>query len=140
MAWIDWGEYYQGSWMGGLKTILYFLGVVPLSLCYVYLFTAAYTSGRYKILHAFTYVGRMALTNYLTHSILYVIFFRGTFLALGGKVGTLTCMVPVLLFFPLQIVFSKWWLQRYRFGPAEWLWRSMTYGKWQPMKRTGDEE
>lgn len=138
MAWIDWGEYYQGSLMGGLKTVLYFLGVVPLSLCYIYLFTAAYQSGKYKPLHAFTYVGRMALTNYLFHSILYMVLFRGPFLALGGKVGTLSCMVPVLFIFPLQIVFSKWWLAHYRFGPAEWLWRSMTYGKWQAMKRIGE--
>jgi len=35
----------------------------------------------------------------------------------------------------LQVIFSRWWLQHYRFGPAEWFWRSITYGHWQSMKR-----
>ncbi len=136
MAFVSWDTYYSGQWLGLLKTVLYFLGVVPLSLCYVYLFTRAYISGKYPKLHAFTYVGRMALSNYLFHSVLYALFFRGLFFGMAGKVGQIACMMPVLIVFPLQVVFSRWWLQHYRFGPAEWLWRSMTYGKWQGMKRT----
>jgi uncharacterized protein len=135
MALISWGEYYQSTLLGGLKTVLYFLGVVPLSLCYIYFFVQSYLSGGYKFLHPFTYVGRMALTNYLMHSVLYMVIFRGPFFGLVGQVGYITCMLPVLLFFPVQVIFSKWWLSRYQFGPAEWLWRSMTYGKWQEMKR-----
>jgi uncharacterized protein len=38
--------------------------------------------------------------------------------------------------FALQIVFSRWWLARFRFGPLEWLWRSATYGRWQPFRVT----
>ncbi|HSK13124.1 MAG TPA: DUF418 domain-containing protein [Phnomibacter sp.] len=139
MAYVSWDAYYSASWMGWLKTWLYFLGVVPLSLCYVYLFTAAYISGRYPVLHAFTYVGRMALSNYLFQSVIYVIIFRWPFFALAGKWGSIICMAPVLVIYPLQIVFSKWWLSRYRYGPAEWLWRSMTYRQWQPMKRNDNE-
>jgi uncharacterized protein len=135
MALISWDDYYGAKLTGWLKTLLYFLGVVPLSLCYVYLFTSAYLSGKYSWLHSFTWVGRMALSNYLFHSVLYVIIFRGPFFAMAGKVGPLACMVPVLIVFPLQILFSRWWLKTYRYGPAEWLWRSMTYGKWQPIKR-----
>ncbi len=135
MALVSWDFYYSGEALGLLKTVLYFMGVVPLSLCYVYLFTSAYTSGRYPGLHAFTYVGRMALSNYLFHSVLYAVIFRGLFLGMAGKVGPIVCMVPVLIVFPLQIAFSRWWLERYLYGPAEWLWRSMTYGRLQPMKR-----
>lgn len=135
MARISWDAYYGGEWMGLLKTLLYFLGVVPLSLCYVYLFTSAYISGKHIWLHSFSYVGRMALSNYLFHSIIYVFLFRGPFFGLAGQVGALACMVPVLIIFPLQILFSKWWLNHYQYGPAEWVWRSMTYAKWQPMKR-----
>ena len=40
-----------------------------------------------------------------------------------------------MVVFGLQIAFSRWWLARFRFGPAEWLWRSATYGRWQPMRR-----
>lgn len=135
MALVSWETYFTGQWMGLLKTVLYFLGVVPLSLCYVYLFTGAYISGKYPRLHAFTYVGRMALSNYLFHSVLYVLIFRGPFFAMAGQVGQIACMVPVLIVFPLQVLFSRWWLQRYRFGPAEWFWRSLTYGRLQSMKR-----
>lgn len=137
MAYISWDTYYSGQWMGLLKTMLYFLGVVPLSLCYVYLFTSAYISGKYHWLHTFSYVGRMALTNYLFHSVIYVLLFRGPFFGLAGQVGAIICMVPVLVVFPLQILFSKWWLKHYHYGPAEWLWRSMTYRQWQPLKRNG---
>jgi uncharacterized protein len=41
-----------------------------------------------------------------------------------------------LAFFALQVVLSHWWLGRFRFGPAEWLWRSLTYWRVQPMRRT----
>ena len=37
--------------------------------------------------------------------------------------------------FTVQVLYSQWWLQRFRFGPAEWLWRSITYWKLQPMRR-----
>ena len=42
-----------------------------------------------------------------------------------------------LVLFPLQILVSRWWLSRFRFGPVEWVTRSLTYGKAQPMRRTG---
>jgi uncharacterized protein len=77
----------------------------------------------------------MALTNYLLHSVLYMVLFRGPFLGLAGKVGLLALMVPVVVLFPLQVLFSKWWLARFQYGPAEWLWRSFTYRKWQPLSR-----
>jgi uncharacterized protein len=140
MAFISWSTYYNGDAMGWLKSLLYFLGVTPLSICYVYYFSKAYTSQKWQWLHAFTYVGRMALTNYILQSVLYVIIFRGPFFALSGKIGSVICLVPVLLFFPLQMMFSKWWLQRFQFGPLEWAWRSMTYGKWQPLKRYKENE
>lgn len=78
-------------------------------------------------------VGRMALTNYLTHSFFYVFLFWGFGLGLLGRVGTTFCVALGLAIFAAQIVFSSWWLRRFRFGPAEWLWRSLTYGTRQPM-------
>ncbi|MFN3639405.1 MAG: DUF418 domain-containing protein [Flavobacterium sp.] len=134
MAKIDWGTYYSGTWMGGLKTLLYFVGVVPLSLCYVYLFTKVYISGRFAILETFTHVGRMALSNYLFQSVLYAILFRAPFLHLYGKLSPMTCLALVLIVFPLQALFSKWWLSQFRYGPVEWLWRSLTYRTIQPFK------
>jgi len=81
-------------------------------------------------------LGRMALTNYLTHSLIYVFLFYGYGIGLGllGKVGTTACVMLGIAVYALQILFSRWWLSRWAFGPMEWLWRSLTYGKLQPMK------
>ncbi len=76
-------------------------------------------------------VGRMALTNYLTQSLVYLFVFYGFGLGLMRYGGALTCLGIAVVTFALQIVFSRWWLARFRFGPAEWLWRSATYGQWQ---------
>lgn len=85
-------------------------------------------------------VGRMALTNYLLQSVAFVLLFFGYGLdgygpGLYAK-GAFVNLMLALSFFPLQIVVSQWWLRRFRFGPAEWLWRSLTYGKRQPMRRS----
>ncbi len=81
-------------------------------------------------------VGRMALTNYLTHSLIYAFLFYGYGIGLGllGKVGSTTCLLLGILVYALQIIFSRWWLCHWAFGPMEWLWRSLTYGKLQRMK------
>jgi uncharacterized protein len=135
MAKISWGTYYSGELQGWLKTFLYFAGVVPLALCYVYYFVYAYTSARFPILETFTHVGRMALSNYLFQSVLYVLLFRAPFLHLFGKLSPIACIALVLVIFPLQILFSKWWLSKFYYGPIEWLWRSLTYGKYQKWRK-----
>lgn len=84
-------------------------------------------------LEPFAAVGRMALTNYLLQSLICTWFFRLT--GLYGKIGPAWGFVPTILLFSLQISFSVWWLKHYRFGAVEWLWRSLTYGSMQPMRR-----
>jgi uncharacterized protein len=79
-------------------------------------------------------VGRMALTNYLTHSVIYIALFYGFGLALLGRVGAAFCLVLSIVVFAGQIMLSSWWLRRFRFGPAEWVWRSLTYGVRQPIR------
>ena len=79
--------------------------------------------------------GQMALTNYLTQS---VVFF---FVLYGFGLGWLPWMGPTLslafavVVFGIQIAFSRWWLAHFRFGPAEWLWRWATYGEKPGLKR-----
>jgi uncharacterized protein len=90
-----------------------------------------------RILQAFSPVGRMALTNYLLQTVIALWLFYGYMPGPGwsGQVGPVG-LVPILIgVFGAQIVFSAWWLRRYRFGPMEWLWRSLTYGRPQPMRR-----
>ena len=78
-------------------------------------------------------VGRMALTNYLLQSVAFVLLFFGYGLGWFGQTGAFYGLILATAIFALQIVFSQWWLKRFRFGPAEWLWRTLTYGKLQPM-------
>jgi uncharacterized protein len=79
-------------------------------------------------------VGRMALTNYLTQSVLYLVLFTGVGFGLYGAVGPAWCVALAVIIFASQTAFSAWWLARYRFGPAEWVWRTLTYGQLQPMR------
>ncbi len=80
--------------------------------------------------------GRMALTNYLTQSIVFAVLFYGYGFGLFGRLDPVTALTMGIVFYGAQVWFSAWWLRRYRFGPFEWAWRSMTYGRWQPMRST----
>jgi uncharacterized protein len=82
-------------------------------------------------------VGRMALTNYLSQSIVCVAFYSGIITGLYGRVGPAWDMVATVVLYAAQVFFSRWWLGRYRFGPAEWLWRAMTYGRRPQMRIAG---
>lgn len=79
-------------------------------------------------------VGRMALTNYLLQTAVCLAVFYGAGLGVGPRYGLVGILSMWVLLFGAQIFFSHWWLSRYRFGPMEWLWRSLTYARRQPMK------
>ena len=83
----------------------------------------------------FAAVGRMALSNYLTHSLVMTTLFYGYGLDLYAEVPRVWQQAFVALLIGLQLLLSPWWLKHFRFGPAEWLWRSLTYGQRQPMRR-----
>jgi uncharacterized protein len=80
-------------------------------------------------------VGRMALTNYLAQSVMGVLVFYGYGLGLMGKLESAAQVGLAAALFALQILFSHLWLASFRFGPVEWVTRSLTYGKAQPMRR-----
>jgi uncharacterized protein len=80
-------------------------------------------------------VGRMALTNYLMHSLLGLLVFTGAGFALVGTLERWALYVFVVAVWCLQLALSPWWLARYRFGPAEWLWRKLTYGRQPKLRR-----
>ncbi len=79
-------------------------------------------------------VGKMGLTSYVTQTLIGTLLFMGYGL---GWLGAIDVWQATLLTFPIffaQVLFSRWWLNRFRFGPLEWLWRSLTYLKPQPMR------
>ena len=79
-------------------------------------------------------VGRMALTNYLLQSILCTLIFYGYGLGYFEQLPRAWQPLFVLAVFIAQVLLSHWWLARFRFGPAEWLWRALTYGRMPPMR------
>jgi uncharacterized protein len=80
-------------------------------------------------------LGRMGLTTYLMQTLFGFFVFFSMGLGLLGAMGALPCLLIGLAVYVIQILFSKWWLKNFRFGPVEWLWRSLTYFKVQPMKK-----
>ena len=81
----------------------------------------------------FAPVGQMALTNYLMQSIAILTIFVG--FGLAGRAGIATFLPLVVAFYGCQILYSHFWMKAFAFGPAEWLWRTMTYGEFPKLRR-----
>jgi len=79
-------------------------------------------------------VGKMALTNYLSHTLICGFIFYGWGLGFYGTFDRSEMLFVVIGVWIFQLIFSSFWMARFQFGPFEWLWRSMTYGKRQPLK------
>jgi uncharacterized protein len=131
-------DYYGLKLNGLFQTIAYALGVVPLGMAYTGMLMVFFqTQTGKKILSIFAPVGRMAFTNYIMHSLVCQFVFLGPGLGYGGLLGTFYLTVFGILFYFLQILTSTLWLKYMNYGPAEWVWRSLTYWKVQPMLRAG---
>lgn len=112
------------------------LGELGMAAAYVSTLTLLFQRDAWRrLLMVLAPVGQMALTNYLLESVLGTLLFYGYGLGLMGKLGSAAQIAVALAIFALQIVLSHLWLARFRFGPAEWVWRSLTYGKAQPLRR-----
>jgi uncharacterized protein len=79
-------------------------------------------------------LGRMAFTNYLLQSLIFGGIFYGYGLGLFGALGIASALALGGTVYVIQVVLSRWWLRRFRFGPVEWLWRTLMYGMVQPMR------
>lgn len=78
-------------------------------------------------------VGKMALTSYLMQTLFGVFIFFNIGLGLFTKTSPGTNALLCFAIFGLQILFCRWWLTHFYYGPIEWLWRSATNFKWQPL-------
>lgn len=88
-----------------------------------------------RLLMPVAVAGRMALTNYLTQSVVCTLLFYGYGLGLHGKVGIAQGIALSVLIWAVQVVLSMLWLARFQYGPMEWLWRSLTYGQRMALKK-----
>ena len=80
-------------------------------------------------------VGRTAFTNYIGQSVIATFIFYGFGLGLYGSFDRWQLLLVILVIWIIQLYGSHWWLQRFAFGPLEWLWRCLTYFKLQPLKK-----
>src|SRR6266550_1785459 len=115
--------------LGGLIGVaMQGVGVPMLALGYATTVALLVVDGR-RLVTVFAPLGRMALTNYLMHSIICVTLSYGFGLALWWRIGAAQTMAIAAAIIVLQIPLSAWWLSRFRFGPVEWIWRRLTYGR-----------
>ena len=113
-----------------------YVGSVFVALGHVAAVILVVKSGMFAgLMTRFTAVGRMAFTNYLMHSLVMTTVFYGYGFGLFGQVERFAQMGFVVVMLAVQLWLSPLWLRHYRFGPAEWLWRSLTYRQPQPMRR-----
>jgi uncharacterized protein len=89
-----------------------------------------------RLLMPLAHVGRMPLTNYLMQSAIATTLYYSHGFGLFGQVGPALGLLVTAAIFAAQIVYSRWWMARFRFGPLEWLWRGATYGKLPPLRVT----
>ncbi|MEH7224901.1 DUF418 domain-containing protein [Bacillus sp. JJ1566] len=82
-----------------------------------------------KLLSPLAFVGRLSLSNYLFQSIVCTLLFYGYGLGLYGKVELYTGFILTIVIFIVQIGLSYLWLKKFRFGPFEWIWRTLTYAQ-----------
>lgn len=114
------------------------LGTIALALGYgaAILGIASFERGK-QLLGWAAPLGRMAFTNYVAQSIIFGWIFYGYGLGLFARLGITEALAVGIAVYVGQVLFSAWWLRHYRYGPLEWLWRSLMYGVRQPMLATG---
>jgi uncharacterized protein len=110
-------------------------GSVGVSLGYIAVLMLVSRSSRFEgITRRFAAVGRMALSNYLLQTVICTTLMYGHGFGLFGRVERWQQALIVVAIWIIQLAVSPMWLRHFRFGPAEWLWRTLTYWKPQPMR------
>ena len=109
------------------------LGTIPMALGYMAAIILWNRNGS-RHLERFRSTGRMALTNYLTQTLIGLATLG--WLLDGVDLTRTMIAVWILGIWALQLWWSTWWLERFRYGPFEWVWRCGTYRSWQPLRRS----
>lgn len=126
--------YLPPSFGGLLGVASQAIGFPLLAIGYASTVALAVANGNRLLAHAAP-VGRMALTNYLMHSVVCVVLSYGFGAGLWWRIGASTAMAIAFAIVAVQIPFSRWWLTHYAYGPMEWVWRRLTYGQPLPLRR-----
>lgn len=129
---VAWGEVSFYSWMSSTTTNL-----INLLTAYLWVIVVMEGYRLQKVQRAMAPLvsyGRMGLTNYIAQSVIGVFIFSGFGLD-WSHLGVFLSVLVCLVYTSVQIVLSHYWLKNFRYGPMEWLWRTGTYLKWQPLLR-----
>lgn len=117
-------------WGLAAHSVIYFVSVFPHSFFYVAVFCLCYLRcPQWRVFGWLAAPGKMALSNYIGQSVCGIVIFYGVGFGFGTKVGLSYVVLIAAAVFVLQAAVSSWWLRRFQFGPLEWIWRMLTYGK-----------
>ena len=119
---------YPPSGMWVVEQCLFAIAVPALALAYASGFALLWQRGWSGTLRAFAPAGRMALTTYVSQTLIGISLFYGIGLGIGDELSSVEMTAAAVAIFALQCVASRFWLRSFRFGPLEWLWRRATYG------------
>jgi uncharacterized protein len=118
-----------------LIELSWIISLITIAMSYVACLTLLLERANWKKRLSFLApVGKLGLTNYIFHIIIFILLFRNFGLGLNGIIGPFWRLILALPVFVLIIFFSRWWLKFFKMGPFEWFWRSLTYWKIQPMR------
>ncbi|MCA1030982.1 DUF418 domain-containing protein [Bacillus timonensis] len=118
-------EYIQDAFGGPASALFYATSIVLVTRKKIF----------EKLLQPLSYVGRMSLTNYLLQSIICTLIFYSYGLGFYGEIRLVHGILLTIGIFVIQVGVSKWWLAKYQFGPIEWIWRTLTYGEKQTLRK-----
>lgn len=114
----------------GVHSVLYFISVFPLSFAYIAGICLCFLHHpQWGIFRFFAMPGRMALTNYIGQSLFGMLLFYGIGWGFGAETGLIYVIMIAVSVWVVQALFSNIWLHYCQFGPLEWIWRMLTYGR-----------
>lgn len=132
-----WSAMNGHPWGIGGHSLLYTISVFPMGMAYVAGFSLYYLHKKeHRIFRLLAAPGRMALTNYIGQSLRGIAIFYGIGLGLGANMGLVYVLLIATGVYMVEIAFSHIWLHFCQFGPLEWIWRMLTYGKWFALPRS----
>ena len=116
----------NSAWV--LENTLYAVAIPAMAVAYASGFAWLWASGWRFVLQWLAPAGRMALTTYISQTLIGIALFYGVGFGLHGQIGLLQGTILAFAIFAAQCAIARFWLRRFHFGPIEWIWRRLTYG------------
>lgn len=129
-----WSAMSGHPWGLTVHSLLYAVSVIPLAIVFIIGICLLYLQSPKSVVFRWLAApGRMALSCYISHSLIGILLFYGLGFGLGTSLGLVYIELIALVVFFIQIIVCRIWLNYFRFGPLEWLWRMLTYGRYFPI-------